>query len=400
MARLKILALNAGSSSLKVSLFDLDAAGEDGLDPHGMLWEAERTSEAQPLTELLAPLLSGGGAGVAGQSSVNAVGHRVVHGGAALHLSTRLTPSVIAEIERVVEYAPAHNAGALGVIAAATELFGTDIPQIAVFDTAFHRTLPPAAFTYAGPYAWLAQGIRRFGFHGINHEYASHRARVLLRRAADDLRVVTCHLGSGCSLAAVRNGVSVETTMGFTPLDGLPMARRSGVIDPGILLHLLRHGGQTVESLDQVLNHESGLAGLSGTSGDMRAVLAAVDAGNLRARLALDVFVHHVRQGIAAMAASMGGVNAIVFTGGIGEHVPRVRSEICETLTFLGIALDPALNAIASGEADVSLADARTRVLVIPAQENWMIARECIRLLQLPSDHARTTRAVTDNWPT
>lgn len=379
MARLRILALNAGSSSVKASLFDL-AAGDDQRDTsHGVLWQAEQDIDASSLRALLTPLWSGRDAVLASPSAIDIVGHRVVHGGATLRESTHVSASVLAEIARAAEYAPSHNAGALGAIEAATELFGADLPQVAVFDTAFHRTLPPAAFTYAGPYSWLAQGIRRFGFHGINHEYVAGRARAMLGRDAEDFRVVTCHLGSGCSLAAVRNGASVDTTMGFTPLDGLPMARRSGAIDPGILLHLLRYGGQTVDSLDQMLNHESGLAGLSGTTGDMRTVLAGVDAGDSRALLALDVFVHHARCGIAAMAASMGGADAIVFTGGIGEHVPRVRSGICATLAFLGVALDDALNALPTGDADVSHAHARTRVLVIAAEENWMIARECLR---------------------
>jgi acetate kinase len=308
------------------------------------------------------------------------VGHRVVHGGALLTESARVTPAVRAAIARVAEYAPAHNAAALSLMTAATRLFGERVPQVAVFDTAFHQTMAPAAFTYPGPHAWLEQGIRRFGFHGINHQFVSHRARRLLRR--EELRVVSCHLGSGCSLAAVRDGRSVDTTMGFTPLDGLPMARRSGAIDPGILIHLLRHGGYTTDALDHLLNHDSGLAGLSGTDGDMRAVLAAADADDDRARLALDVFVHRVGQGIAAMAASMGGVDTVVFTGGVGEHAPRVRADVCGSLAFLGVAIDVALNTACTGEANVSAAaDSQTQVLVIPAQENWMVARECVRVV-------------------
>ena len=378
---MNVLALNAGSSSVKASLYDLDAPGDDGAAPTGLCWESESSGEPQALDSLLAGLWTGDGAVLPGPEAVNAIGHRVVHGGATLTESTRLTPAVRAEIARVAEIAPAHNHAALALIDAATRIFGAHVPQVAVFDTAFHRTLAPAAFTYPGPYAWLAQGIRRYGFHGISHAYVSGRAARLLKRAPEGLRVVTCHLGSGCSLAAVQDGRSVDTTMGFTPLDGLPMARRSGTLDPGILLHLLRHGDQTVDSLDHLLNHEAGLAGLSGTSGDMRAVLAGVDAGDERARLALDVFVHHVRQGIAAMTATMGGLDALAFTGGVGEHAPRVRADVCATLGFLGVAVDPARNAACDGEADLSGVDARARVLVIPAQENWMIARECVRIM-------------------
>jgi acetate kinase len=374
VAGLKILALNAGSSTLKASLFDLDAPGREGDPPTGRRWEAESEEGEQSIERLLA-----------GVGAIDAIGHRVVHGGASLVESSLITAAVRSEIARVSEYAPAHNAAALTLVDAATRLFGEHIPQVAVFDTAFHQTMAPAAFTYAGPYAWLAQGIRRYGFHGISHQYASHRAARLLGRTQDELRIVTCHLGSGCSLAAVRAGRSMDTTMGFTPLDGIAMARRSGAVDPGILIHLLRHGGETVDSLDRLLNHDSGLAGLSGTSGDMRHVIAAADAGDDRSRLALDVFVHRACQGVAAMAATMRGVDAIVFTGGVGEHAPRVREEICASLGFLGVSLDGERNAKCSGDADISDEHAAARVLVVHAQENWMVARECVRIIGHPS---------------
>jgi acetate kinase len=380
VAGLKILALNAGSSSVKASLFELDTPGAEGDPPSGLCWEDETENGERSLERLLTPLWSGPRALLAGPDAVDVVGHRVVHGGALLTESTRVTPAVRATIARVAEYAPAHNAAALALMDAATRLFGDGRAQVAVFDTAFHQTMAPAAFTYPGPYAWVEQGIRRFGFHGINHQYVAHRAARLLNRPPDGLRVVTCHLGSGCSLAAVRDGRSVDTTMGFTPLDGLPMARRSGAVDPGILIHLLRHGGHTTDSLDHLLNHDSGLAGLSGTDGDMRTVLAAVDAGDDRARLALDVFVHRVRQGIAAMAATMNGADAIVFTGGVGEHAPRVRAEICDSLGFLGVVVDADLNATCAGDANIAAVASPTGVLVIPAQENWMVARECVRI--------------------
>ena len=384
MALVNILAINAGSSSLKASLFQLTAPGEDGDASTGLCWEADSAAPEQPLGALLSGLWGASGPGLSGPESVGVIGHRVVHGGATLTESHRLTPAVRSEIARVAEVAPAHNAAALALIDAATDLFGGDTPQVAVFDTAFHRTMAPAAYAYPGPYAWLAEGIRRYGFHGISHQYASHRAARLLGRAPEEVRIVTCHLGSGCSLAAVQGGRSVDTTMGFTPLDGLAMATRSGALDPGILLHLLRHGGHTVDSLDHLLHHDSGLAGLSGTSGDMRAVLVRVDAGDARARLALDVFVHRVRQGIAAMAATMGGLDALVFTGGVGEHASRVRADVCAPLGFLGVSLDPARNAASAGEAEISGPDARARVLVLPAQENWMIARESFRVARRP----------------
>jgi acetate kinase len=380
MSPTRVLALNAGSSSVKASLFELDDPGAEGDAPSGLCWEDESENGEQSLQRLLTPLWSGPHAILAGPDAIDVIGHRVVFGGALLTESTRVTPTVRATIARVAEYAPAHNAAALALMEAATRLFDHQRAQVAVFDTAFHQTMTPAAFTYPGPYAWLEQGIRRYGFHGINHQYAAHRAARLLQRSHIGFRVVTCHLGSGCSLAAVHDGRSVDTTMGFTPLDGLPMARRSGAIDPGILIHLLRHGGYTTDSLDYLLNHDSGLAGLSGTDGDMRTVLEAADAGDKRARLALDVFVHRVRQGIASMATAMNGADAIVFTGGVGEHAPRVREQICEALGFLGVAIDAARNVSCAGEANISAAGSRTQVLVIPAQENWMVARECIRV--------------------
>lgn len=381
MARLKILALNAGSSSVKASLFELATPGAEGGAPTGLCWEHEGGIGGEgSLEQLLAGLWSGATPVLQGAGAIDVVGHRVVHGGGTLRESVRITSEVRSAIVRVAEYAPAHNAAAVALMDATTKLFGAHTPQVAVFDTAFHRTMPPAAYTYAGPSAWVQQGIRRYGFHGINHQYASHRAAMLIDGRAGQSRVVSCHLGSGCSLAAVRDGQSVDTTMGFTPLDGVPMARRSGAVDPGILIHLLRHGGYTTDALDQLLNHESGLAGLSGTDGDMRAVLGAIDAGDDRAQLALDVFVHRVRQGIAAMATSMGGIDALVFTGGIGEHAPTVRSAICDSLGFLGVSMDAGRNAEARGEADVTSTGGRVRVLVVPAQENWMVARECVRV--------------------
>lgn len=380
VAGLNILVLNAGSSTVKASLFQLTSPVTDV--PTGRRWEVETREPLQSLDAMLAGLWTGPAAILDGPDEVDVIGHRVVYGGATLVESVRLAADTRAEIARVAEYAPAHNAAAIALIDAARNLFGDRRPQVAVFDTTFHRTMPPAAFTYAGPYAWLAQGIRRYGFHGISHQYASHRAARLLRREDAGFRVVTCHLGSGCSLAAVRDGLSVDTTMGFTPMDGLPMATRSGAIDPGILIHLLRHRGHTAESLDHMLNHDAGLAGLSGTNGDMRVVLAGVDAGDDRARLAFDVFVHHVRQGIAAMVTTMNGTDAVVFTGGIGAHSARVRTAVCASLTCLGISLDVRHNAEPLDESDISTAEAPTRVLVIPAQENWMIARECVRMTE------------------
>ena len=377
---MRILALNAGSSSLKAAVYELDEPGDDGASPPPGGWESEEVSADGNVEALVSSLQAGVHPLISPERPIDMVGHRIVHGGAELVRSEHLTTRVHDAIARVAEMAPMHNTPALAVIGAVTRLLGEAVPQVAVFDTAFHATLAPAASTYAGPFEWLAQGIRRYGFHGISHRYASQHAAKMLGRSERPLRVVTCHLGSGCSLAAVRDGQSVDTTMGFTPLDGVPMARRSGAVDPGILLHLLRRGDHTPESLDRLLNHDAGLAGLSGTNGDMRVVLSERDAGNERARLAFDVYVHHVRGAIAAMAASMHGIDALVFTGGVGEHSPQVRAAVCEALEFLGITIDPTLNADRVDDAIVSVGSSRVPVLVIRAQENWVVAQECFRV--------------------
>ncbi len=362
------LTLNAGSSSLKAALYELDEPGEEGCPPPRPLWADEREADAS-IDDL-----------VRGRAAIDVVGHRIVHGGSMLVDSVRVSPAVREKIERAAGDAPEHNARALQVLDDVTALLGPNVPQIAVFDSAFHATLPPAAFTYAGPHEWLARGIRRYGFHGISHRYAAHRAAHLLKRDVGTLRIVTCHLGGGCSLAAVHHGRSVDTTMGFTPLDGVPMGRRSGAIDPGILIHLLRHDGQTTDSIDRLLNHESGLAGLSGTTGDMREVLKAMDSGGERARLAFDVYVHHIRQAVAAMAVSMNGLDALVFTGGVGANAPRVRAAVCAGLGMIGVELNPTANERVNGDANCSVSWTDVAVLVVRAEENWVLAQECLRV--------------------
>ena len=285
---------------------------------------------------------------------VDAVGHRIVHGG-SLRETTRVTAKVRETIAREAEMAPAHNKFELAAIDAAEQVFRA--PQVAVFDAAFHSTLEPAAYVYPGPYDWLNQGIRRYGFHGISHRYASRRASEILGGA--DLRVITCHLGNGASLCAVRDGKSIDTTMGFTPLEGLMMGTRSGSIDPAILIYLIRHHGYTAEQLDQILNRESGLLGVSGISSDMREILAAIGQGNERAKLAFDIYAHRLCRGIGAMAAVLGGADAIVFTGGVGENCAPLRETVAGRLAFLN-----------------------ARTLVIHAEEDWEIARECYAFMR------------------
>jgi acetate kinase len=367
---MRILVLNGGSSSLKASVYEIDAATEES-DPAKPLWNKESGIDspyaAARLLESLGPT-----------AGIDAVGHRIVNGGKAFAEPARITPEVKSALAGLAQSAPQHNRLEMAGIDAAEKFFGPKVPQVAVFDSAFHATLPPAAYTYPGPVPWIEEGIRRFGFHGISHRYVSHRAARLLHRPVEDLKLITCHLGNGCSLAAVSGGRSVDTTMGFTPLEGLMMGTRSGSIDPGIVIYLMRRHRYTADDIDRILNRESGLKGLAG-SGDMRAVIAGIDHGDERARLALDVFVHRLSAGIGAMLAALGGLDALVFTGGIGENVPLVRERSCRPFEFLGVQIDPASNA-QRPDRDIAAAGSVVRVLVIRTEEDWEIARECRRL--------------------
>jgi acetate kinase len=402
---MKILALNGGSSSIKASLFEI---GEAGSPDGALLWQArlqwgrkprraevhisrpdsgagppveiEMESPADALDPMVCSLWRDRRPLLGGPAEIGAVGHRVVHGGRALRESARIDAGVKQAIARAAEFAPEHNRLELAIIEAMERTFGPGTPQVAVFDTAFHSTLTAAASTYPGPYEWLEQGIRRYGFHGISHQYVSRRAAEILGRAARGLRLITCHLGNGCSLAAVRDGRSVDTTMGFTPLDGLMMGSRSGSVDPGILIYLARDKNCTADQLDRLLNQESGLKGVSGVSEDIRDVLKARAAGDERARLAFEVYVHRLVWHIGAMAASAGGVDALVFTAGVGENSPEVRAAACERLRFLGVGLDAARNAGSRVDEDVAAADSAVRVLVVRTEEDREIARECARL--------------------
>jgi acetate kinase len=365
------LALNAGSSSLKAALYALDA-GAALAAPAEAVWQDQVEWDsgighvaAREMLRTL-PLDS--------PSEVAVVGHRIVHGGERFREPAALTDEVKVAVRSMAASAPLHHTGGLAGVAVAEELFGDAVPQVAVFDTAFHSGLPPAAYAYAGPHEWLARGLRRYGFHGISHEYAAQRAARLLDRPLDELRLITCHLGSGCSLAAIRDGRSVDTTMGFTPLEGVAMGTRSGSLDPGLILHLLREEGASLDGLDTTLHHGSGLRGLSGRSGDLREVLAARDAGDDRARLAVDVYVHRLRFHIGALLGALGGLDAVVFTGGVGEHAAEIRDAALRPFAFLGLQLDDERNAGAHTDCDVAADGSPTRVLVIRAREEWAIA--------------------------
>ncbi|MBZ5598847.1 MAG: acetate kinase [Acidobacteriia bacterium] len=396
---MKVLVLNSGSSSQKSSLHELG----DSLpqDPPVAVWEARiewdggtadlqvsnshgatvreqvRVEDRQTAIErMLDTLWSGSTRVIASASEIDVVGHRVVHGGHKLEDATVVTPEVKSIIASVAVFAPLHNRAELEGIEIVERLVG-GVRQVVVFDTGFHRTLPLPAAVYPGPYEWLEQGIRRYGFHGINHQYCAQRSAHLLGRDPGSLKLVSCHLGNGCSLAAIRGGVSVDTTMGFTPLDGLMMGTRSGAVDPGILTYLMRQSPVTGEQLDATLNQKSGLLGISGVSGDMRQILAAIKSGNQRAQLAFDMYVRRLQAGIGAMATVLGGMDALIFTAGVGEHSPEVRAATCEKLGFLGVQLDREKNSQSPADQEISTPESTVRVLIIRAQEDWAIAKAC-----------------------
>lgn len=337
------------------------------------------TVREKATAHLVDALTSGKASVLSNKSEIAVVGHRIVNGGSDYTQPVMITSAVKAAIQRMAVFAPLHNRVELEGIRLIGEKFGS-IPQVAVFDTAFHSTLPDAAFVYPGPYEWLAQGIRRFGFHGINHQYCAQRAAQLLGKDLSSLRLVTCHLGNGCSLAAIRHGKTIDTTMGFTPLDGLMMGTRSGSVDPGILTYLMRAQTLTGETLDDLLNKKSGLLGISGISSDMRQIVSAMSKGNHRAKLAFDIFVHRLQAGIGSMVAVLGGLNALVFTAGIGENSAEVRQAACANLSFLGVQLDPAKNICSHLDRDISTLSSSVQVLIVQAQEDWAIACECWKL--------------------
>lgn len=373
----QILVLNAGSTSLKLGLFaadDLAQRADEEVDWSQRDNPAHVSNHEEALHHLLDRIQLD-------RKSVTAVGHRVVHGGARYTQATRIDPQVKAEIERLAALAPLHNPPALALIAAAEKAF-PDIPQIAAFDTAFHRTLPPEQYHFPLPYEWYQDwGIRRFGFHGLSCAWSTERAAAMLGRPAADLRLIICHLGSGCTLCAVRDGQSVATTMGYTPLDGLMMAARPGHLDPGLVLHLITAHHMSADALQDAFERDSGLKGVSGISGDIRDILKAREEGHERAKLAFAMYTARVREGIGAMAAVLGGFDALVFTDGVAENSAPTRAAIATPLNWLGIVLDEDANTQVTPDAEITRVDSRVRVLVIHAREELIVARETYALL-------------------
>ena len=409
---MNLLVLNAGSGSHKCSLFRVGTVlPAEPLEP---VWKAvimatDPGSSAQELfltiegegrkrerkilqadlssrkrVEYLLNLLrEDESLGLGSSEAIDAVGHRVVHGGTEFDTAVIVDAQVESVIKRLAAFAPLHNPINLEGIQVAREILGSAIPQIAVFDTSFHRTLSEAAATYPGPYAWLQKGIRRYGFHGTSFRWASGQASRLLKRENDpELRLIICHLGGGCSLAATIGGKSVDTTMGFTPMDGIAMCTRTGALDPGILLFLMREN-PNVSELETTLDRDSGLQGLSGLPGDTRILLPEASKGNQRAKLAMDVFVHRLQAGIGQMMASLNGrPDAIVFTDAIGEDEPLVRSRACEPFKFIGVEIDLEKNATSPTDTDISVPKSPVRVLIIKSREDWQIVQDCHQLCQ------------------
>ncbi|PYV88900.1 MAG: acetate kinase [Acidobacteria bacterium] len=401
---MKILVLNSGSSSQKACLYEIGSVLPG--NPPACVWEAkiefgermasisvknaqgakqteeiQSSSRREAVKRLLSTLADSKFRVLSSISEIAAVGHRIVHGGPHFEDPVLITREVREAIAAVAELAPLHTTAVLEGIEIVEEVF-KDVPQIAVFDTGFHRQMPLESAIYPGPYEWFENNIRRYGFHGINHQYCAGRAAQLLKKDLQSLKIVSCHLGNGCSVTAVESGRSVDTTMGFTPLDGIMMGTRSGSVDPGILIHLMRRRQLDSQQIDRILNHESGLLGISGISSDMREMLKAVKQGNQRAKLAFDIYVHRLRAAIGSMAAAMGGMDALIFTAGIGENSPQVRAATCERLGFLGIELDQHANANPQLDADISTQQSRVRVWVIRAEEDWTIATECWKMVR------------------
>lgn len=408
---MNILVLNCGSSTLKFQLIETDLERiESDTDKRLAYGVIERIGGAAIITfvaegreahksaapvkniqsavELIIRWITSENSGIENINSladINAIGHRVVHGGEKFTQSSIIDTEVIKEIEDCIELAPLHNPANLKGISAAREIFGAGLPQVAVFDTAFHQTLPEQAFLYALPYQYYRRHkIRRYGFHGTSHRYVAYRYRRLLNIPRDQTNVLTLHLGNGCSIAAIKNGDSIDTSMGLTPLEGLVMGTRSGDIDPAIVEFICEKEGLSVHEADTLLNKQSGLLGISGLTNDMRELLAeAHESCDRRARLAVEIFCYRIRKYIGSYLAAMNGADAIIFTGGIGENSAEIRASICNDLKWLGIELDSESNENKTGERErqISTENSRVKVYVIPTNEELLIARDTARLI-------------------
>jgi acetate kinase len=397
---MNVLVLNCGSSSVKYQLVHVDSGnwlakgsveriGMSGATLSNLRHDGDEIKIAGEIVDhtiaieyILAVLLSRNHGVIAGKSDIHAVGHRVVHGGETFSGSVLITDEVIKTLRDNIELAPLHNPHNLrGIAACESSLPGT--PQVGVFDTAFHQRMPKRAFLYGIPYSLYSQyKIRRYGFHGTSHRFVAERAGAMMGRPLDQLKLITCHLGNGCSMAAVNRGVSIDTTMGFTPLEGLLMGTRAGDMDPSVILYIMAKEGLSLNEATTLLNKHSGLQGISGVSSDMREVVDEMKQDHKRAATAFDVFTYRIKKYIGAYAAVMGGLDAVVFTGGIGENSAEVRQASCEGLDFLGIRIDEASNTSSEKEKNISAKGTSTAVLVIPTNEELVIALDTMQIVR------------------
>ena len=394
---MNVLVINAGSSSLKYQLFDMktnevrakglcERIGIYGKYKHEangkkVTGDTPMATHADAIRHLTKMLLDEEYGVIKSMSEIDAVGHRVLHGGQKFSQSVRVNDKVIEAIKECIPLGPLHNPANLMGINACEEVM-PGVPQVAVFDTAFHQTMPEKAYMYAVPYEYYEKyGVRRYGFHGTSHRYVSAQVAKVLGKDAKDLKIITCHLGNGSSLAAVMGGECVDTTMGLTPLEGMPMGTRSGVIDPAIVGFIAENENMTASEVVTMLNKKSGVLGISGVSSDFRDLEEAANNGNHRAQLALDMFTYSVKKFIGSYVAAMNGVDAIVFTAGVGENSDTVRKAICDGMDYLGIKIDDAKNSV-RGTVDITAADSKVKVLVIPTNEELVIATDTMELVK------------------
>ncbi|MGI5997166.1 MAG: acetate/propionate family kinase, partial [Lutispora sp.] len=397
---MKIFVVNCGSSSLKYQLINMEneeveAKGlverigiEGSVLKHQpkngekVVIEEDMPTHKEALKNVIDALMNEKYGVIKDMKEINAVGHRVVHAGEKFACSVVITEEVVNALKECIDLAPLHNPPNIIGIEACQQLM-PGVPMVGVFDTAFHQTMPKEAYIYALPYELYEKyGVRRYGFHGTSHKYVSQRAAALLGKNIEDLKIVTCHLGNGASVAAVKNGKSVDTSMGFTPLEGLAMGTRCGDLDPAIVKFIAEKEGLDLNGVDKLLNKQSGVLGVSGVSSDFRDIEEAAEKGNERAALALKLFAYRVRKYIGAYAAAMGGIDAIVFTAGLGENSASMRADICEGLEFLGVEVDSEKNNVRGKEVDVSKAGSKVKVLLIPTNEELMIARDTKELIE------------------
>lgn len=402
---MNILVINAGSSSLKYQLLNpetrvllakglCERIGIDGKFTYKPQVDGKQSLDAveipmpthsEAIQAVLDALVDEKNGVLHSMQEIDAVGHRVVHGGEAFHQSVRIDESVLKAIEDCIPLAPLHNPANLTGIRACQAVMGKNVPQVAVFDTAFHQTMPPRAFLYALPYEYYQNDqVRRYGFHGTSHQYVAKRAAAMMGKPLANLKLISCHLGNGSSIAAVDGGKSIDTSMGFTPLAGLPMGTRSGDLDAGILQYLMKKYDWDIDQMLDILNKKSGVDGISGVGSDFRDLQSAAEQGNQRAKLAREKFAYEVRKYIGAYAAAMGGVNAIIFTAGVGENDQKIRMDVCQGLEFLGVRMrrDVQASTIHGKEAVLSTDDSKVKVLLIPTDEELMIALDTAALIR------------------